>query len=231
MPAPVPRVSLVDSTLSALTNAIEDGRWGVGSRLPRETELSEQLGVGRNTVREAIRVLAYKGMLEVRQGDGTYVRSQRDQSHTLQVLKSADWRDHLELRALLESEVARFAAARRTAQDLREMKRCLKQRGERADHASEAKFFDADAKFHLAIAKASHNAALEELFRFFFFSTEERLKGEFEFTAAKGLAPGFDHHHDLMAAIESGDEAGAVAAAQAITASSIAWMKQEPSAG
>lgn len=227
MPTPVARVSLVDATLSELTKAIEGGRWGVGTRLPRETELSEQLGVGRNTVREAIRVLAHKGMLEVRQGDGTYVRSQRDQAHTLQVLQAADWTDHLELRALLESEVARFAAIRRTKQDLRDIKRCLKLRGERADHPSEEEFFDADAQFHLAVAKATHNVALEELFRYFFFSTMERLKGEFQFTATEGLAPSFDHHHELMVAIEASDEVSAVAAARAITAPSIEWMKQE----
>lgn len=73
-----PRRSLVDSTIELIRGQIEGGAWKVGERIPREQELAEMLEVGRNTVREAIRVLSHGQVLEVRQGDGTYVRTNID---------------------------------------------------------------------------------------------------------------------------------------------------------
>ncbi|WP_163535701.1 FadR/GntR family transcriptional regulator, partial [Klebsiella pneumoniae] len=63
-----PRRSLVDSTIELIRGQIEGGAWKVGERIPREQELAEMLEVGRNTVREAIRVLSHGQVLEVRQG-------------------------------------------------------------------------------------------------------------------------------------------------------------------
>lgn len=60
--------SLVETAIESLRNAIEKGDWSVGDRLPVEQELSDSLGVSRNTVREAVRVLVHVGMLETRQG-------------------------------------------------------------------------------------------------------------------------------------------------------------------
>ena len=62
------RISLVDQTIAQLHACIEGGDWPIGTRIPTESELGEQFGVGRNTVREAIRALGYAGMLETRQG-------------------------------------------------------------------------------------------------------------------------------------------------------------------
>ena len=69
-----PRRSLVDVTIELMRTQIEEGRWQVGERIPKEAELAEMLKVGRNTVREAVRVLSHARVLDVRQGDGTYVR-------------------------------------------------------------------------------------------------------------------------------------------------------------
>lgn len=76
----LPRRSLVDCAIDAMREKIESGAWPVGERIPKETELAEMLQVGRNTVREAIRVLSHADVLEVRQGDGTYVRFELDRS-------------------------------------------------------------------------------------------------------------------------------------------------------
>lgn len=77
--AKLPRLSLVDSAVAELRSAVARGEWPVGERIPTEPRLSEQFGVGRNTVREAVRVLVHAGLLETRQGDGTYVRARLDQ--------------------------------------------------------------------------------------------------------------------------------------------------------
>lgn len=74
MPLSHPRRSaLSEQVIAALRAQITSGEWPVGSRIPTEPELVEQLGVARNTVREAVRALAHNGLLDIRQGSGTYV--------------------------------------------------------------------------------------------------------------------------------------------------------------
>jgi len=69
----IARVSLVDTVVDRLRNEIVTGAWPVGTRIPTEAELVEALGVSRPSVREGVRALAQVGLLESRQGDGTYV--------------------------------------------------------------------------------------------------------------------------------------------------------------
>src|SRR5581483_4829284 len=72
---PIRRQALVDQVLSYLQQQIASGTFPVGSKLPTEPELMAQLAVGRSTLREAMRVLAHMGLVDVRPGDGTYVRT------------------------------------------------------------------------------------------------------------------------------------------------------------
>src|SRR5690349_24962417 len=65
--------ALSDQVIATLRAQITSGEWAVGSRIPTEPVLVEQLGVARNTVREAVRALAHNGLLDIRQGSGTYV--------------------------------------------------------------------------------------------------------------------------------------------------------------
>jgi 2-methylisocitrate lyase-like PEP mutase family enzyme len=69
------RASLVDQVIDQLKDQITSGAWVVGDKIPPEPVLSDGIGVGRNTVREAVRALTHAGLLECRQGDGTYVRA------------------------------------------------------------------------------------------------------------------------------------------------------------
>ena len=105
-----PRRSLVDSTIELIRGQIEGGAWKVGERIPREQELAEMLEVGRNTVREAIRVLSHGQVLEVRQGDGTYVRTNIDPAEVMRRVGRSGLREHFALRCMLETEAARLAA-------------------------------------------------------------------------------------------------------------------------
>jgi DNA-binding FadR family transcriptional regulator len=156
---------LVDQVIDQLRRSVCDGEWPVGHRIPNETVLVESLGVGRNTVREAIRALAHAGIFEVRQGDGTYVRATSEVSGALRRLCCAELRDTLQVRRGLEVEAARLAAANRTADDLVELRSLLRVRdeGQRCGRADE--FARADAEFHLAIVRSSHNTMLTELYR------------------------------------------------------------------
>ena len=90
--SPIIKRSLVDQALEQLRARINNGTWEVGQRLPTEPELAAELGISRNTVREAMRVLAFAGLIEIRQGDGSYLRGRIDPMDTLRALSSCSAR-------------------------------------------------------------------------------------------------------------------------------------------
>src|SRR5690606_7160829 len=126
---PVQKTSLADTATEAIRAEIIAGRFPVGSRLPNEAALSATLGVSRGTVREAVRVLASQGLLEVLQGSGTYVRSAADSRRTLDAARHASLRDRFEARCALDVEAARLAAKRATPATITRLRALLAQRG------------------------------------------------------------------------------------------------------
>jgi DNA-binding FadR family transcriptional regulator len=166
MLAQAPRTSLADSAANSIRAEISAGRWAVGSRIPIEPQLAQLLGVSRGTVREAVKTLVSRGLLEVRQGSGTYVRSGFDPSANLQKMRRASLRDQFEVRRALEVEAARLAAVRHTAEDLRKLKTLLGKRGVPDAGDGGASFIERDLDFHLAIVDISGNLALAETCRF-----------------------------------------------------------------
>ncbi|MEV0846586.1 FadR/GntR family transcriptional regulator [Streptomyces sp. NPDC049954] len=166
MPLTSPRRSaLSEQVITALRSQISSGEWPVGSRIPTEPELVEQLGVARNTVREAVRALAHNGLLDIRQGSGTYVVATSELAGVMQRrFSSADPRDIAELRAALESTAARLAAGRRTEKDLRLFETTLSRRDEAWAAGDAEGFVLADSTFHMAVVAASHNTVITEVY-------------------------------------------------------------------
>lgn len=164
IPITVERRSLVEQAADALRASIAEGAWPVGARIPTEAELVRQLGVSRNTLREAVRCLAYAGMLEVRQGDGTYVRAAADGGEALRKVARASLRDQIEVRCALEEAAARLAAHRRSAEDLVALTGA-RERCEAVDRAAALEdYVEHDFAFHRGVVAAAGNAALEELY-------------------------------------------------------------------
>ncbi|GAA3490246.1 MULTISPECIES: FadR/GntR family transcriptional regulator [Streptomyces] len=159
------RSALSDQVITALRNQITSGEWPVGSRIPTEPELVEQLGVARNTVREAVRALAHNGLLDIRQGSGTYVVATSELAGVMhRRFADADPLHIAELRSTLESSAGRLAAQRRTDKDVRQLDALLARR-ERAWASGDAEqFVTADASLHLAVVAASHNDVLIGLY-------------------------------------------------------------------
>lgn len=162
-----PRRSLVETAIDLIRSQVETGAWKVGERIPKESELADMLQVGRNTVREAVRVLSHAKLLEVRQGDGTYVRSSIDSAEVMRRVARASLLDHFEMRAVLETAAARLAAERRTDDDVKRLTRLLDARGDIPKESDLETFVVNDAEFHVAVAQASHNEALADLYRYF----------------------------------------------------------------
>ncbi|MFD9069432.1 FadR/GntR family transcriptional regulator [Streptomyces lasiicapitis] len=166
MPLTTPRRSaLSEQVISELRNQISSGEWPVGSRIPTEPELVEQLGVARNTVREAVRALAHNGLLDIRQGSGTYVVATSELAGVMQRrFADANPRHIAELRATLESSAAKLAADRRTDRDLRQLDTLLARREEAWASGDAEAFVAADTTLHLAVVAASHNDVMTAMY-------------------------------------------------------------------
>jgi GntR family transcriptional regulator, transcriptional repressor for pyruvate dehydrogenase complex len=203
------RSPLVELAVSQLREQVLSGQWPVGGRLPAETELAQRLEVGRSTVREAVRALVHAGLLETRQGSGTYVRSLSPGADWEPRLRRAAVLEAYEVREALEVQAARLAASRRTDADIEALHACLAER-DRA-RGSDAAFVEADLAFHRAVVAAAHNPLLAEMFGSFATVLREALIAIRSDQAVQG--PDADAAHArLAAAIEAGD---AAAAAQA----------------
>ncbi|MBD5786912.1 FadR family transcriptional regulator [Cellulosimicrobium terreum] len=189
---------LVVEHLSAL---VETGEWPVGSRIPSEPELVARLGVGRNTVREAVRALEHAGILEPRRGDGTYVRAANGLDAALgRRARAADALDVLEVRGVLERGAARLAATRPGGPSHDRLEAALDAQV-RARAGSEPAFEHADTVFHSEVVRAAGNPLLSELY--------DGLDHALVRTTAAGEQRRHDRHlpghEEVVAAIRAGD--------------------------
>ncbi|MCB6997259.1 GntR family transcriptional regulator [Alistipes communis] len=112
---PLRKHSLADTLAQRLQRRIAAGKFRTGERLPTESELMRMFGVGRSTVREAVRMLSDRGFLNVRQGAGTFVAAPAAFDALVeQRLRRADIRELDEVRKILEAAIVERATARRT---------------------------------------------------------------------------------------------------------------------
>lgn len=159
------RTGLVDQVIAQMRELVSSGEWPLDQRIPPEAELVTALGVGRNTVREAVRALAHAGLFEVRQGDGTFVRATSELSGAVRRLCDSELRQVLEVRRALEVESARLAASARTDTDVHELREALRVRDEAVHRRDREELVAKDSGFHLRLVEASHNPVLVELYR------------------------------------------------------------------
>ena len=205
------RSSLVDQVIGQLRDEIVAGGWPVGEKIPPEPVLSETLGVGRNTVREAVRALTHAGLLESRQGDGTYVRATSELSGAVRRrLETAELVEILEVRRGFEVEAARLAATRRTEADVAAIAVALARRDAAWAAGEHAAFVEEDLAFHTAVVEATHNRVLTDLYRDFSAALRASI-------GAAGVL--LEHadvpHGPIAAAVEAGDADAATRAAHA----------------
>ncbi|MET7706011.1 FCD domain-containing protein [Micromonospora sp. NPDC005413] len=198
-----PRGHRVRQTTEQLRARILGGEWPVGGRIPTEPQLVAALGVGRNTVREAVRALVHAGVLECRQGSGTYVVS-TDELAPVVARQLGDDRmtEVIEVRRAFEVEAARLAALRRTPEDLAALDDALAER-EAAWHGGRIDaFVEADAALHTAVVAAAHNAMLGELYG----SVGAALRSTVAQAMGDALTPErYVDHTRLVEAIRAGD--------------------------
>ncbi|MFD1956337.1 FadR/GntR family transcriptional regulator [Paenibacillus thailandensis] len=204
------RMSLVDQAAMQIEKLIETGVWQVGTKIPPEPELMEQLQVSRNTLREAVRALTHAGMLRTRQGDGTYVCSASALGPALQKrVRKTDALHTLEVRHALEREAAALAAWRRTDEDLQQLRRCLEECKLAVRSGDNDAYAEWDMLFHRAVVAASGNGLLMELYEHMTEGLRETVSTVVEIS---DHACFLDLHELLLQAVERRDEQQATAA-------------------
>ncbi len=162
----VRRTRLFEGIVSQLRELIRDGRLQPGQRLPAERELAERFQVSRASLREAIRALEIEGLVVIRPGSGTFVSEEGfDAAMDVLARQLLAHREALaevvELRLLLEPQIATLAAQRASTEDKQGLRAILQEQEEQISRGGTG--VDADTAFHSAVAAASHNQAMKRL--------------------------------------------------------------------
>ncbi len=207
---PITRTTRTADICRQMVNHLIRGVWSEGEKLPAERDLCQKLGVGRASLREALKALEIMGMIETRLGDGTYVcnRSEFFSRPLLWAIASgseADVRELVEARVLIEVELAGMAAERAKATDIRQLTELLEQMEESRENPQ--KFVQADVNFHLAIARAASNGILMNALHLIRNLLQQWI---LRAVAIKGVPEkACAHHKRLLLAIKSRDGAAA----------------------
>ena len=210
---PVQRTSVSDEIVAQITDLIARNVLKPGDRLPPERELCKQFGVGRSSLREALRSLAVMGILDGRIGEGTFVC---DNSQYLE--KALQWgfrldgkkvQDLSETRMMLESQNAYYAAERATATDLQAITEALA--GMEGALEDWVRFLESDLQFHLLIAKATHNSILYSLLETTRTHLQEWIKGSLSepSLADRRAELSLREHRQILEALRQRDTEGA----------------------
>jgi DNA-binding FadR family transcriptional regulator len=174
------RAGLIDQVIEQLRAQITQGTWGIGSRIPTESELAQLTGTSRNTVREAVQSLVHAGLLERRQGSGTYVLANSELAGAVGRRVAGAHAVHiLEVRRTLEVGAARLAALRRSDDDVAGMRRLLATRNVAIEEGRGEEAVVLDVALHKAIGQAAHNPVLTDLYENFLASLQENVRNNY----------------------------------------------------
>ena len=209
----VRRESLAEQAAELLLTRIRDGEWEIGGKLPGETTLAPQLGVGRSTTREAIRMLAGRGVLATRQGSGVFVTATDVPESWSAVVERTDIVAVIEARTAIEVEASALAAERCTTAELKTLRRALNER----DHhrAGIPAHVDTDMAFHRAIVAAAHSPVLIGLFDSFAPRSRRAMIDMLRIRGHHGGAADQRVHEHIYEAIASRDAEAAAALTRA----------------
>jgi GntR family transcriptional repressor for pyruvate dehydrogenase complex len=206
---PIRREPLATQIARGLVEFILSGKVEPGARMPSERALAEAFGVGRSAMREALKALSLIGLIEVRQGDGTYLRK----ADSALLPELIEWGlllgeqrtlDLVEARQEIEVVIAGLAARRRTETDIAELQVLL-------DRMKSAQaipvFVEADVQFHLRIAEAANNSALRDIHS----SVQALLRTWIArvIEASGDSMPSFKEHVPILDGIIAGDQVAA----------------------
>ncbi|UBH11064.1 FadR/GntR family transcriptional regulator [Macrococcus armenti] len=197
---------LYEEIAEIITEEIREGTYKQGDKLPSIQALSKVYGVGQASIREALNALRVVGLVEIKHGEGTFIKSIEAQSYTpeMALYNKEDIKDLLEVRKVLEVGSVRAAAQNRNAAQLKKINEALLQ----MELAMKNKEIgdDSDLMFHLAIADASNNKLLKHMLT----EVSDKIKIIMKetrqiwlFNESKSIEKLFNEHTEIYEAIES----------------------------
>ena len=204
-----------------ILRAIKHGVYKVGDKLPPERDLADQMGVSRNSVREALSALQVLGVVQSRTGDGTYVAKAVErldlEAQVLSLLEASESPFAIfEARAALELGVAQLAALRATPDALRRLETALDALTQSAAARDVRAYARANLAFHLALAAATGNPVVERMMRQLWETTEQGLLNEMVADYWRSAwAQSLEDHKRILKALKARDPDGAAAAVRA----------------
>ena len=158
--------TLAEQVADGIMNLIQETPYKAGDKLPTEKELCECTGAGRNTVREALKILASRNVLEIRQGAGTFVSEKQgipDDPLGFSMVNDHVklTKDLLQVRIMLEPQIAALAAQCAKEHEIKELEEILEEM--EAAMKKREDYSELDTKFHTKIAQCTHNIVMENL--------------------------------------------------------------------
>jgi GntR family transcriptional repressor for pyruvate dehydrogenase complex len=202
---------LYEQIVQQIEDSVRRGALKEGDQLPAERELAQQFGVSRTAVREAVKALREKGLVEAYPGKGTFITSTTFHSmrqtldRMMKTGQSEGTPNLVEVREILEPEIAGLAATRATEENLTAMREAIAVMDE-ARHDPDA-FIEADLDFHLALAEAAANPLILSLIDSIVgLLREQRMR---IFHVDGGPERGQYHHKRILEAVEHRDSQGA----------------------
>ncbi len=203
--APIKGQRLYEQVVERIEASIASGELESGDKLPNERSLAEQFDVSRTVIREALKTLSIKGLVEVRTGQGSFVTNNSSHSfkQSLQLIMEFGglrdpWAELVEIREIIEPELAFRAALRANSDDIDAMRGAIADMDVAMGDADA--FIRADNRFHLALARATQNTFVPRLLDSVV-DTLQELRGQM-FWVDGGPQRGQAHHKRIFRAIE-----------------------------
>ena len=209
-------IRLYEQLAEKIREQIVDGHLSTGDKLPNERELAERFGVSRTVVREALKTLKQEGLIEVRPGAGTFVVDATGEALTqtfglMMSIGNRSLTDIIEIREILEPEIAALAAQRAKAKDIEAMERAVELMD--ANFEDIHKYAREDHSFHFALATATQNVIIPRLIASIVDLLDE-LREKIG-TVDGARERGQEHHRQIIKAVQTKDPDAARAAMQA----------------
>jgi GntR family transcriptional regulator, transcriptional repressor for pyruvate dehydrogenase complex len=226
-------MGLTDEAIAGIKERIIAGEFGPREKLPKEADLASMLGLSRSSLREAVRALSHVGVLETRQGDGTYVTSLTPDellagmSHVSDLVSGVTILELHQIRRLLEPAATAAAADRLTQADLASLASSV---DDMTAAATMEEFIQNDQCFHRTIVDASGNATLASLIK----QLSGRTQRAHVWRAAEehgATERTIRMHQEILAALRARDSERARAAALLHLHDAELWLGQHPGEG
>ena len=201
---PVQHIQVPEATLNHLLTMIGEGYWRAGERLPSQRDLASQLGISISSLREALQALQVMGVLEVKQGEGTFVSRHSDQAVQRLIrlslpLMHLDVNTLFEARIVLEGGLAYFAARRATPEQVSALFKNLNMQKQAIEVDQMDSLYELDLAFHRQIAEMAGSEFLKQIDVPLFYALESLLR-EIPHTM-----DGWSRHSDVAVAIRDHD--------------------------